>query len=113
MSKQTATATPIAPSAPPARRPAPPQPANIPAGIPVRRLNLVRPMQVPGYPATQAVETRELANGERWEIEFIPQLRHHRITHWPAQLAKPVKTEYLHEQHVVTWEAAPPTEPTK
>ncbi len=42
-------------------------------------------------------------NGHAWLVEFIPQIRHHRITYYPADDA-PEQSRYVHESCVKGWD---------
>ena len=76
--------------------------ADIPPGIPVARLRLHRPMQVPGKQADDSIKAETLPNGRRWTIEFVPQIRHHRITYYDDRRGEP-EVGYVHESHVLTF----------
>jgi hypothetical protein len=80
---------------------------ELPRGIPVKMMRLVRPTQVPGHPQTDVVQAVKQPNGQQWEIEYVPQMRHHRITFTnpnESDDTKKVRTAFVHETHVSVWE---------
>lgn len=80
---------------------------ELPRGIPVALLRFVRPLQVPGQQSGDSVKAETLANGRRWEIEFIPQMRHHKITFFDAERQKDgPDVGFVHEVHVLSWKPA-------
>jgi hypothetical protein len=78
-------------------------PADLAPGIPIAWIWLDRQLKLPGHPATDHVEAKTLPNGTRWEIEYIPQIRAHRVTLYPGDPGKEIETEMLHEGFVIRW----------
>lgn len=76
--------------------------SDIPPGIQVKRIKLYRPMQVPGRQADEDIKAETHPNKKRWEIQFVPQIRHHRITYWDGRNDEP-EIAYVHETHVHEW----------
>lgn len=76
---------------------------DLPRGIAVRLMRLHRPMQVPGKQADDNIKAETLPNGRRWEIEYIPQFRHHKITFFDPERKKEPESGFVHESHVLTW----------
>lgn len=81
-----------------------PKTFDVPRGIPVKLLRLHRAMQVPGKQADDVVAAGVMPNGRSWEIEFIPQMRHHKITFTdPGRQKDGPEVGYVHETNVLTW----------
>lgn len=83
-------------------------PRDLPAGIPVKVLKLDRQMQLPGIPVTDVITatTAPEAGRREWRIEYIPQIRHHRISYYPHDPRKPDEVLFVHESHVASWQPA-------
>lgn len=86
---------------PPAKAP---QVPDLPKGIPVFVLRTTKQMQLPGYDWTDTVKTQTVNNGCSWEIEFIPQIRHIRISYTDPSRQDRCKTAFVHESQIVSWE---------
>jgi hypothetical protein len=71
--------------------------------VPVKSLRMVRPTDFPGNPAADTITTTTQTNVNRYEIEYQPWLRHHRVT-WHAAGAKEPRVGYVHESSVAYWE---------
>ncbi len=71
--------------------------------IPVRVLRFREPMDIPGKNVATSVTTSTQANVSRWDIEYLPHLRHHRVTYQPLDGAPQVLM--LHET-TCSWEPA-------
>ena len=55
--------------------------AELPRGIPVALLRLGRPIQVPGRQSDDTLKSEKQPSGRTWEIEYIPQIRHFKVTY--------------------------------
>ncbi len=77
---------------------------DVPRGVPVKTLRFARATQVPGHQVTEVVANTQNPNGSGWVIEYIAQMRHHRITY--TSNTKEVRTVFVHEVHVQSWEPA-------
>jgi hypothetical protein len=89
------------------KKPAPPSPlAELPRGISVLELKFNKIIQVPGHQSTDTCSAKKLPNGCYWEIEFIPQIRHHKITYVDPSRKERCSTKFVHESRVDTWEPA-------
>lgn len=79
--------------------------AALPPGIPVRVLRLDRNVQLPGIPVTDVITaTAKPGPGRReWRIEYIPQIRHHRITYFPHDARNEPEVVFVPESHVTSW----------
>lgn len=78
-----------------------------PGGMPVKMLRLVRPTQLPGYPQTDVISTQVTPDRRSWVIEYIPQMRHHRIDFYNPNATKDEdkhRVGFVHETHVSVWE---------
>lgn len=83
--------------------------SDTPRGMPVKILRLVRPTQVPGYPQTDVISTQTTPDKRSWTIEYIPQMRHHRIDFYNPNASKEEdrhRVGFVHETHVSVWEPA-------
>jgi len=80
--------------------------ADVPRGIPVKVLRLVKTMQLPGHGSTDSVQAQVLANKTSWTIEYIAQIRHHKITFTDPGREDRCKTAFVHESRVDSWEPA-------
>jgi len=81
--------------------------ADLPRGIPVAVLRFSRPLQVPGRQSDDTLKSEKVANGRTWEIEYIPQIRHHKITYSdPDRQKDGPKIGFVHESVVLSWEPA-------
>jgi hypothetical protein len=80
-------------------------PKDLPAGIPVEWFRLRRgySLNLPGRAATDHMKLEERPNADRWELEFIPQLRHFRVTFYPGDENKAPESELVHESLVAHW----------
>lgn len=77
---------------------------DIPRGIPVAFARFAKPLQVPGHQSADGVRSEKLANEREWIVEYIPQIRHHKITYLDPARSKEPKVGFVHETHVVAWE---------
>lgn len=77
---------------------------ELPRGVPVKMLRFVRSTQVPGYPQTDVVQTQKRPDGAFWEIEYVAQMRHHRISFTNPNDKRQTRTVFVHETHVQSWE---------
>lgn len=75
--------------------------------IPVAFVRFGRPFQVPGRQVDEAMKAETHANGRSWSLEYIPQIRHHKITFVdPHRDGGVAKIAFIHETHVLAWEPA-------
>ncbi len=77
-----------------------------PAPIPVARLWFIGTVDVPGERGRSSLTAAndKTAKGERrYSIEFVPNLRHHRVTFHPPG-GKPDEVRMVHETQVSSWE---------
>lgn len=96
------------PNKPQGEKTAPNPLAELPRGIPVKVLRLMKPMNIPGYSVTDVVNgDLHEPNRKRWTIEYVPQMRHHKIIFHDPTPHAPAVTFFVHETHVVTWEPMP------
>lgn len=73
-------------------------PKDLPPGIRMEWIKLDRHLPLPGDSNAQHINALEpLPNGKRWEIEFIPQIRHYRVTCYPADRSKAPDTDLIPE----------------
>jgi len=82
---------------------------DVPRGVPVKMMRLVRATQLPGHQQTDVLAAVTNPNGQKWEIEYVAQMRHHRITYTnpnEPKLELRVRTAFVHETHVTVWEPA-------
>jgi hypothetical protein len=79
---------------------------EMPAGMPVATLRFVKPTQVPGMAVTPTLQSHTAKNKRRWDIEFIPQIRHFKITYTPPEPGGAVRTLMVQETRVDTWDPA-------
>ena len=81
--------------------PAPKKP-EAPKSYPVQALKFFQPH--PGFGAASSISASKEVNRDRYVIEFVPSLRHHRVEHHkPGQEMKVVM---VYEGHVASWEPA-------
>lgn len=78
-------------------------PLEVPRGIPVAVLRFAKPTQVPGHAVAPVIKTETSKSGKRWEIEFIPQLRHHRVTFYGVR-DEPPQVLMIHETRIDNWD---------
>lgn len=86
--------------------PADPKPRaqlEMPPGIPVAVLRFLKPTQYPGHAVSPIVKTELAKNRRRWEVEFIPQIRHFKISYFAPDTDK-VEIVMLHETRVDNWD---------
>lgn len=84
-----------------------PPAVETPKGMPVKILRLVRATQLPGYPQTDVIATQKMPDRREWTIEYIPQMRHHRIDYYNPNATKEEdkhRVGFVHETHVSVWE---------
>jgi hypothetical protein len=92
------------------KKQAPPQGVPVvtdaPRGIMVKLMRFTSAsFQVPGYSSTDSISARREPDGRTWEIEYIPAMRHHRITYRdPNRNGGETIVGYVHETHVRSWE---------
>lgn len=79
--------------------------AAAPAGIPVAILRFVKPSPAPGYAVTPDVRSETAKDRRRWEVTFIPQMRHHRVAYWKVGAKEPA-VRFFHETQVASWDPA-------
>src|SRR5205085_10383033 len=80
--------------------------AELPRGIPVALLRLGRPIQVPGRQSDDTLKSEKQPSGRTWEIEYIPQIRHFKVTYSDPERQKEPKVGFVHESVVLSWEPA-------
>lgn len=80
--------------------------SDLPRGIPVAVLRFTRPMQVPGRQSDETLKADKQPNGREWIVEYIPQIRHHKITFLDNDRQKEPRIGFVHESHVLSWEPA-------
>ncbi len=81
--------------------PAPKKPET-PKSYPVAVLKFFQPH--PGFNAQSSISVSKETNRDRYVIEFVPSLRHHRVEcHKPGQA---MKVFMVPECHVASWEPA-------
>lgn len=78
---------------------------DVPRGMPVKLLRFVSSIQVPGHSVTNVVSAIKQPNGAYWEVDYIPQMRHHRITYCDPNRKK-LDTVFVPESQVQSWEPA-------
>lgn len=72
--------------------------------VPVKMIKLHNKLDIPGRGFTSSVVTTDQVNTRRWQVHYIPSLRHHRIVCWePGEGVTPTVV-YVHESHVASWE---------
>jgi hypothetical protein len=72
--------------------------------IVVSILKLVAPTDVPGNDSTSSVKAGGKLNERRWEIAYLPWMRHFRITYLMPNQTTATKVMHLHETRVSIWE---------
>lgn len=87
----------------PAPKPSKASQFEIPRGVPVKLVRFTRSMQVPGKQADDTAKSETLPNGRSWTIEYIPQIRHHKITYTDPGRQKEPEVGFVHECHVLAW----------
>jgi hypothetical protein len=78
---------------------------DLPQGIPVAVMRFLKGTQVPGVATTTELKSHTAGNRRKWDIEFIPQVRHFKITYTPPDVGEP-KVMMVHETRVDTWDPA-------
>jgi len=84
----------------------PKQQSNRPEPIAVKQIRFVGHVDIPGKNQTQSVtaDPAKPKHQHHWTIEFMPWLRHHRVTwHGPGGESA---VRMVPEAHVSTWEPA-------
>lgn len=72
--------------------------------MPVAVLKFTGSTDVPGDDARSSLKSGGATNQRRWNITYLPWMRHHRIEYFEANKDKPTKVGYVHESSVRTWE---------
>lgn len=71
-------------------------------GIPVRVLRFRQPIDIPGADVVTSCNSNGKSNQRRWEIEYQPWMRHHKVTYRdPAR--ESAEVGYVHESAVSCW----------
>ncbi len=87
-------------------KPEPAKPPKTPSraeAIAVRVLKFDRPTDVPGKNVADSVTCKPVAEGgRRWEVEFQPWIRHHRITYFEPDKNATPDVMFIHESRC-TW----------
>ncbi len=71
--------------------------------LPVATLKFVVPTDIPGEESKSGVKSGGPLNQRRWEVAYLPWMRHHRITFFEANKTEPSVTGYVHESRVNSW----------
>lgn len=71
---------------------------------PVALARFSRPIQYPGRQSDPQVKTEKLNNGQTWEVEYLHEMRHIRITFSDPGRTKLVKVGYVPIEQVLSWE---------
>ena len=77
-----------------------------PDAIPVRVLRFAVPVDGPGLSVASSCSSRVAKADSRFEIAYLPWLRHHQITYHPPEGAAVVVM--VPECHVKSWDPASP-----
>jgi hypothetical protein len=76
-----------------------------PEAIRVRRLTFTRAMDMPGMSMPNQVTAKDGAkNATRFEIEYQPWVRHHRVAWFEPGKDEPTAVRMIHESKVDSWE---------
>lgn len=76
------------------------KPTARPPEIAVRSMRFTKPIDIPGKSVTESCDSEQRGGGKRWDISFIPAMRHHLIT---CHEGERVTTAYVHESMVMSW----------
>jgi hypothetical protein len=87
----------------PARKPEP-QSSDATGSIKVRVLKFISPQDAPGLNVTSSVTGTSKEHPTKHRVEFIPRLRHFKITYCPPN--EPERVAYIHESRQMYWEPA-------
>lgn len=75
-------------------------------GIAASLLILRGVINIPGDSAAERIKCNPEKRGNHWTVDYIPALRHHEVTFYPADDRKPAERAYIHETHVGRWDPA-------
>jgi hypothetical protein len=75
-----------------------------PPTIATRVLWFSAPTDIPGKNGASSVTAKKQDNAGSYRLEYIPQMRHHRIAF--KHHDRPEEVRYVHECHVRSWEPA-------
>lgn len=70
---------------------------------PVALARFSRPIQYPGRQSDPQVKTERMGNGQSWEVEYLHDLRHMRIT-FSDPARKVIKVGYVPIEQVLSWD---------
>lgn len=93
------------PVPPRAVMPPPAVAAHVPAppdAIPAALVNFDKPRSIPGMQSTTRAKAGKEPNGQAWQVDFVPSMRHFRIVHTDPN-RNIVKVGYVHETHASDW----------
>lgn len=71
--------------------------------IPVRVLKFAQSTDIPGKAGASSCMHIPQAQHRRYEIAYMPWLRHHRITYISGAEAQEPEVVFVYEGHVATW----------
>lgn len=74
-----------------------------PEYTPVALARFSRPIQYPGRQSDPQVKTERMGNGQSWEVEYLHDLRHMRIT-FSDPARKVIKVGYVPIEQVLSWD---------
>lgn len=78
---------------------------DVPKGIPVRIVRFVnKGMQVKGMQSGDVLKAQKYPDGREHLIEYIPQIRHHKITYNDPNYPDRSGVTMVHETRVDGWE---------
>ncbi len=74
--------------------------------VPVKVLRFTGPTDIPGSDVSMSLKSGGQVNQKRWDISYLPFMRHHRIVYFVAGSTTPAQVAYVHESRVSMWELA-------
>ena len=72
--------------------------------IAVSILKLVAPTDIPGNDSTSSVKAGGKLNERRWEIAYLPWMRHFKVSYFMPNQTEATKVMHIHETRVSIWE---------
>ncbi len=66
-------------------------------------LKFVAPTDVPGNDSTSSCKSGGRLNEKRWEIAYLPWIRHFRVNYFPPNATTPHTIAHVHETRVSIW----------